>query len=322
MKPIGGFFELLLPRQSVAYHEGAVALSNGRACIRTMLRSLDIKKCYVPNYTCDAVYCPFELEGVDYELYSIDEHLNPVSVPTLAEGEFFYYINYFGVKNGTVNKLYDTYGDRLLIDNTHDFFKKRQHDCWSFTSARKYFGVPDGAFLYGKPGNNVGVDAPRFKDYSLAHCVDRLKGDQDKSLQEFREYEASLNSEIYRISRLSEKMLSSVDVEEVSQKRKDNFQTLHARLREKNRFILDDMSEDDVPFAYPFLPEGDFDKTALYTSNIFIPTLWADPLAREGTTDFERRLATTLMPLPVDHRYGEEEMGFMAEQVLKELDNG
>ncbi len=319
MKVIGGFYELLLPQNSFDYHDGALALSTGRACIRVIINSLGIKKCHIPNYTCDAVYDPFDKEGVKYELYSIDENMDPVTLPVLAEGEYFYYINYYGVKSSTIEMLYEIYGNKLLIDNTHDFFKKRHHDCLSFTSARKYFGVPDGAFLYHHP--NFGVDATRFNEYSLTHSVERLKGNQEKGFEEFQKYEKSLNSEIYQISKLSEKMLSLVDVDRVKRKRQENFQTLRTMLQEQNSLSLKHIGDDDVPFAYPFLPYDYFNKTSLYQFNIFIPTLWADPLARNESNEFETRLATSLLSLPIDERYNKEDMKFMATHILKNIND-
>lgn len=124
MKPIGGFYELLLPEESFSYHDGATALSTGRACLRVLLQQLDVKKCYLPNYTCDAVYDSFDREEVPYELYAITESMEPAALPSLEEDEYFYYINYFGTCNHIVTRLYEAYGDKLIIDNTHDFFKK------------------------------------------------------------------------------------------------------------------------------------------------------------------------------------------------------
>lgn len=318
MNPIGGFYELLLPQKPFSYHDEALALSNGRACIRMMIRQLNIKKCYLPNYTCDAVYHPFDAEGVPYELYSIDSNLEPTQLPALADGEYFYYINYYGIKSGAVGELHSLYGNNLLIDNTHDFFKRRQYDCASFTSARKYFGVPDGAFLYTPLPIDI-TDLPRFNKYSVTHAVERLKGNQERAFEEFQEYEQSLDSELCRISLLSERMLSLVDIDRVKHKRRDNFRTLHRTLGMKNDLTGVSIDNDDVPFAYPFLPQGGFDKTSLYPLGIFIPSLWKDPLSRENSNEFETRLANSLLALPIDERYDENDMLFMAEQILARI---
>ncbi len=317
MKVIGGFYELLLPAESFGYHKGALALSNGRACTGVIINNIDIKKCYLPNFTCNAVYHPFEDAQVPFELYNINEQMDVVNPPTLQDGEYFYYINYYGVKNNIVQKLHDLYGDRLIIDNTHDFFKKQQHNCWSFTSARKYFGVPDGAFLYSPIPLQNNFD--RFNLYSLEHNIERLKGNQRTSFTLYQNYEQSLTCDIKKISIVSEKLLSSVDIELVKFKRRKNFQILHDKLGSENLFNLTSLAEDDIPFAYPFLPKIIFNKSKLYPLNIFIPTLWADPLSRKITTPFESKLASNLMPLPIDERYNAEDINFMVNQILKIL---
>lgn len=195
------------------------------------------------------------------------------------------------------------------------FSKKQQFDCWSYTSARKYFGVPDGAFLYAPM--KLALDAPRFKAYSLQHSVERLQGEQVIAFQDYQEYEKSLTTDINTISLVSEKLLSLVDIEHVRARRKANFQTLHELLGGRNTFLAASLAGDDVPFAYPFLPAENFDKKALHASNIFVPQLWADPLKREVTTAFERTLANNLMPLPVDERYTTEDMTFMADRIAR-----
>lgn len=319
MKVIGGFYELLLPEKSFDYHKEAIALSNGRACIGVILKSISIKRCFLPNYTCDAIYHPFDIGNVPYDLYNVDNKMEPLNLPVLEVGEYFYYINYFGVKNNVIKKLYKKYGAKLIIDNTHDFFKKKQFDCWSFTSARKYFGVPDGAFLYSPyPLQN---NFERFNLYSLQHNVGRLKGNQMKAFGEYQEYERSLNCEIKKISLVSEKLLSSVNIDFNVKRRKENFQSLHKKLGHLNNFVFSDLEDNDTPFAYPFLPEKYFSKSALYPYNIFIPTLWGDALKRDITTLFEKRLAENLMALPVDERYNEQDINFMANQIVRILDH-
>lgn len=304
-KPIGGFYEFLLPEKSFDYHGDSIYLTNGRACIRTIIKHENIKRCYVPNYTCDAVYHPFVLEKIDITLYHIDSYLAPVELPELQEGEYFYYINYYGVKSDIVIDLINKYGNKLIIDNTHSFFKKKIPGCWSFTSARKYFGVPDGAFLYApKTVNNT---FERFEDYSISHNIERLKGNQEEGFKYYTDYEKSLNSEIKRISVFSEKLLSLVNINKVMEQRKVNFNYLHDKLNDGNelKFALLD---DDVPFCYPFLPKSDVDKKIFYKQNIFIPTLWKDPLDRFESNDFEVKMAQNLLPVPIDERYSAEDM--------------
>src|SRR5690606_9697359 len=128
----------------------------------------------------------------------------------------------------------------------------------------------------------------------------RLKGNQGKSFKLYQEYEESLTCEIKQISLVSEKLLASVDINFVQSRRKRNFQVLHEILGNENLFFIPSTNEDDIPFAYPFLPAVLFDKSKLYGVNIFVPNLWADPIKRNITNSFERNFAQNLMPLPVD----------------------
>jgi hypothetical protein len=300
-KPIGGFYEALIPNDSFTYHKEAYYLTNGRACVRTIILNENMTKCYIPNYTCDAVFHPFLLENIEIEFYNINNSLEPDKLPVLEEGAFFLYINYFGIKSDMVNSLIKTYGNSLIIDNTHDFFQKREGTNWSFTSARKYFGVPDGAFLYSP--KELTLNYERFEGYSNQHNIERLKGNQDIAFSYFQEFEKSLDCEIKRISIFSEKMLSLVDIENAIQKRKDNFNYLQSHL--KNLNVLDLSSEiRNAPYCFPFLPLNAINKSKFYENQIFIPALWIDPTKRpEIANDFELNLAQNLLSLPIDERY-------------------
>jgi hypothetical protein len=305
-KVIGGFFELELPTSSLSYHTSAIALSTGRACLRLMIKNLKITKCYVPFYTCDALYDPFRLENVELEYYGLNEDLEPAWLPDLNQGEYFLYINYFGIKSSAVEKLIEHYSDSVLIDNTHLFFHKGYKDNWSFTSARKYFGVPDGAYLYAPMV--IDLDYPRFTDASVNHNVLRLLGKQEESYKAYEAYEKSLTSEIQKISVVSERLLALIKYEDVKEIRRNNFNYLHSHLGDINKLEID-IARDDVPFAYPFIASEVVDKKAFYKENLFVPSLWFDPCRRSDPKfAFDSELSNRLLPLPVDHRYDGADM--------------
>jgi hypothetical protein len=315
-QPIGGYYESLIPMKSFDYHKEANYLTNGRACIRTIILNENITKCYIPNYTCDAVFHPFLLEEIDIEFYNINSYLKPAKLPELKKGEYFFYINYYGVKNDVVAELIKKYGKKLIIDNTHAFFQKKIEGNWSFTSSRKYFGVPDGAFLYSpkKVKNNY----ERFTNYNVFHNIERLKGRQSEGFKLYQDYEKSLNSEIKLISIYSEKMLSLVDIDYVIKKRKENFSILHEHLKSSNKFEFS-QDENFVPFCYPYLPESEINKKVFYEENIFIPLLWQDPQNRlEISNQFELKLSKCLLPIPIDERYGKEDLERILDVIMSQ----
>ena len=148
-KPIGGFFELELPPQGKMYHEGALALSTGRSCISMVLEIEKPKRVIVPDYSCYAVFEPIIERNIEVKYYDIGFQLDPLHDIEPNQDDLLIFVNFFGLKNKAAEKLSNLYGSKVLVDNTHHYFHKGYPKSYSFTSARKYFGVPDGAFLYG-----------------------------------------------------------------------------------------------------------------------------------------------------------------------------
>lgn len=305
--PIGGFFEFELQHGVGGYHPNALALTNGRACMSWVLKKTKPTKVYVPFYTCYALYEPMEKMGIPFEFYPIDKNMDPVSFPKLNENELFVYINFYGLKNKQIPNLIEKYKEKLVIDDTHNFFKVGYGESTSFTSARKYFGVPDGAYLYA-PGTNPGEPISRYTNVSVSHNIKRMLGKQTEAYKEYLAYEESLGYDVKKISLLSEKLLSNVNYQNAILSRKANFKYLHDRLKGLNNIEID-IESMNAPFCYPFLPSKHIEKKLFYGQNIFVPTLWPDILERKTKGyEFEKKLTQYLLPLPIDQRYGINEM--------------
>lgn len=319
LKPIGGFFEFETPKNGIPYHDEALALTNGRACVSYIIQKIKPSKIYIPYFTCDALFEPMERLGVPFEFYPVDFDLDPKSIPVLAKNELLIYVNFYGIKNRKIRDLLKKYGNQILIDNTHNFFNKGYNGAMSFTSARKYFGVPDGAYLYSN-FNDENEQIERFKKISISHSTKRLIGEYKEAYEDFLKYEASLNSEIKAISVLSEKILLGIDYNLVAEKRIENFLFIHQLLKPYNRlkFSLDEL---DVPFCYPFLPEQYLDKKLFHEEGLFIPVLWPEVLSRQNSNEFnlEKEITAKLLPLPIDQRYNESDMRRMGEFILQKL---
>lgn len=286
------------PSAGPTFVADAYALSTGRACLSALLAALRPTCVYVPFYTCNTVYQPFVERGVAIRFYAIDERFLPENPPLLREGEYILWTNYFGVCSRAVSSLAARYGARLLIDDTHAFFVGRHEGLWSFSSARKFFAVPDGAYLYAP--SPIRVSAPRFDGISLRHLVLRAEGRRREALCAEAAYERTLGAAVLRISRHSEEALTTCNFDREAEKRRKNFAYLHAQLGATNRIALD-LSAADAAFRYPYLPATPPDRMALRRRGIFIQPLWSDVLIRaaEGYA-WERHLARTLLALPID----------------------
>lgn len=312
MRPIGGFFELELLRGGNNYHAGAVGLSTGRACIGVFIEQVRPKKVFVPHYTCDATYHPFQRKGISLEFYEIGENLEPLSLPQLKSGEYFLYTNYFGVKEAYTQTLVQHFGARLLVDNTHCFFHRGYPGVWSFTSARKHFGIPDGAYLY--PGKALSINFTRFEGITLSPYLNRLLGNQVLAFEQYQAHEASLNCDIYGISVYTESVLGNVDFEKVQQRRIANFNYLQERLQGLNRLGT---MESTSPFCYPFWPKVPISHRDFHNEQIFVPSYWKEIQNRiTNENAFSVAFSAGLLPLPLDHRYGTDDMDRMIEIIF------
>jgi hypothetical protein len=312
-KPIGGAFALEKPGQGPLPHAGAQWLSTGRACLAVFLREAKPSRVFVPFYACNTLYQPFVDRGVPVALYGLGEDFLPSNPPALKAGEYLLWTNYFGVCGRAEAALAARYGERLIVDDTHAFFAGRHAGMWSFASARKFFGIPDGAFLFAPVP--AAVAAPRFDPGPLRYAELRARGRAREAERAYAVYERRLDAAVRRISRTGEEILRGIDYVRAAQRRRANFAHLHARLGSTNR-LAPELEADAAPFCYPYLPRRPVRRAALLKKNIFVPRLWTDALVRavDGFA-WERLLGRDLMALPIDQRYGADDMERVCEAV-------
>jgi len=319
VKPIGGFFELEIAAGSGPLHPRAAALSSGRAGLRCILEALRPSRAWVPFYICDAALQAFSATGVAVELYGIDEAFDPILPPGAPKaGECLIYVNYFGLKSATAAALVAAHGNRMIVDDTQAFFATGYAGAWSFNSARKFFGVPDGGYAYGAGLSDASYPGPSHVAYE--HLVNRLLGDQELAFTQYLQNEAQVTATVCRMSVLSERLLAGVDYPEVRKRRLVNFAALHDALSARNCLTpLLSPHDAEVPYCYPLLSSTPVPWSALWSQGVFAPRLWAEVPKRPNARQFAREsmLADCLLPLPIDHRYGPEDIARLAAVVSK-----
>jgi len=305
-KPIGGFFELEL-HKGREYHKHAIRLNTGRNALELILSLRQYNKVYIPYYTCDAILEPMNKLQIDYEFYSIDEKLEPIfDFNTLKEREGFLYTNYFGLKQNTVERLAMEIGSSLIVDNAQAFFAKPVKGIDTFYSARKYFGVADGAYLY----TDVSINEELRQDVSfkrMTHLLKRIDLSAEEAYKDFIKNENALNDKpIMKMSKLTNSILSSIDYRMVESVRRENYMFFDKQLSGKNLLSLD-LSE-EVPMVYPFRTENPGLRERLISNKIFVPTYWANVFHWCKDNKLEYLLANQIIPLPIDQRYNKDEL--------------
>jgi hypothetical protein len=301
MKYIGGYFELELPRGRGSWHRDAIPLNTGRACMAAILEQVQPHIVYVPFYTCDALIAPITQAGIKVRFYHLDRQLRPLHVRAAKPGELFVVVNYFGLQTAMVGRFANQFGKRLIADCSQAFFEKPRPGQWAFCSARKFFGVPDGAYLYSAEPMNIDVQRNRASD--IRHLVNRLVGQQQTGYRQVRLFEQKIDCRIRRMSTLSERLLSAIDYADARRRRRENYFFMHRQLAKYNRFNAK-LPKDATPFCYPLLLDRSIDRRLLARHRLYVPTLWEDVFRRPAVGfEWERKFAIQLLPLPIDHRY-------------------
>lgn len=306
MKSIGGYFELELP-QGTEYHSQAIALNTGRNALEYILRVRGYKRVYLPYYSCEVLLEPFKKLGVEYTLYHINANLEADLQPSLNSDEAILCINYFGLKQDHVNALAQRYGKQLIVDNTQAFYARPIDGIDTFYSCRKFFGVPDGAYLYC----DKELDAELEQDYSwerMTHLLKRIDVSAEAAYADFREQSEKLkNNPIRKMSNLTHRIMASIDYDGVAGRRRQNYQLLDEAIGNKNGIALP-LSADAVPMVYPFLTTDQQLRQRLIDNKVYIATYWPNVLDWINTDSTEYTLTTQLLPLPIDQRYGEGDL--------------
>jgi hypothetical protein len=317
MIAIGGFLELELGRSGVPYHVDVPAFASGRACLRCVLERLRPRRVWTPSYVCDSVIQTIRRTGAEVAYYALDAALDPLlpaERPDADAGDCALYVNYFGVKNDTAAAFASAYGERAIVDDTQAFFQKGYPGAWSFNSARKFFGVPDGGYAYGDGLAGVVRQPPIRVHYD--HLINRLLGQSALAFEQFRESEACVSDEPVAMSKLAERLLLGVDYGAARRTRRENFERLHARFGGRNRLTFSTTAAAHGPYCYPLLTDCAVPWQKFWDRQIFLPRLWPEVSERQDDAfAWERQVAAHLLPLPVDHRYGSADMDRLAEAV-------
>lgn len=306
MKPIGGYFSLELPLRE-EYHAQAIKLNTGRNALEYILRCRQCDKVYIPYYTCGVVLEPFEKLGIEYQFYHVNHLLEVADDISLLPGETILYTNYFGLKQDAVKQLARRYGHQLIIDNTQAFYDKPISGIDTFYTCRKFFGVPDGAYLY----TDEETDLSPAEDHSwerMDFLLKRIDLSPEEGYADFRRQSGLLvGVDIRQMSRLTQRLMQSIDYDAAATRRRENFMYLHKALHASNLLSLH-LAPEAVPMVYPYMTDDEGLRDRLINQKVFVARYWPNVLEWSSEGSLEHTLTKHILPLPIDQRYDEADM--------------
>lgn len=312
---MGGYFQLQLSKGK-EYYPDLIKLNTSRNALEYLLEIKKYSKVYLPYFTCEVMLEPMLKMGIPYQFYHINAQLEPILDFEVAEGECLLYNNYLGLKEKAVKTLTESL-ENVVIDNAQAFFSAPLPGVDTIYSCRKFFGVPDGAYLQLNAEDRLNIDMDT-STYRFSHLIKSIDYGIERCYADFVENEKGLaDNEIRTMSLLTHAILDGIDYEYCKTRRMENFSFLHEKLSAVNELDFD-FPEQAAAMMYPLLVSKTGIKEKLIEEKIFVPTFWPNVFRWTTVDTLEYRLAKEVIYLPIDHRYSLTDMEEML-GILKKL---
>lgn len=312
MRPIGGYFEWEFPPiRNQELHENAVYLNSGRHALEYILKGLGNIRClWIPYFTCDAVMLPIQRLGVSWKFYHINEKLEIADHLELGENEYILYTNYYGIKDEYSKQLAKQYGEMLILDNAQALYCKPVSGSHQFYSPRKFMGMPDGGLAVTTiPDTSSELSVDKSFD-RCKHLLKRIELAPSEGYNDFKDVSKAIaEAPLCQMSNLSKSIFASVNLDDIKFKRRENFDSIHKALNATNRLQIPSMESFECPLVYPYWADnGDTLKKKLVEQQVFVATYWPNVFEWAEQNDMEYELANNVVCIPIDQRYGNEDM--------------
>lgn len=308
LKSIGGYFELELSHIDNFPHTDGIFVNTGRNALELILNTIPvIQNIYIPYYACDVVLEPLNKLGVNYKFYHINEKLELSSTIELKKDEYILYTNYFGIKDKYIKELNKKYDTSLIVDNAQALYATPTAKC--IYSPRKFVGIPDSGIAYTDNYVDINYYATDCSFDRFEHLLVRHDKGATNGYTSFKENSAKLKDQnIKQTSVLTKQLISSIDFKAIQQKRIENFKYLHSHLKNTNLLDIDNFGDFVCPMVYPYYTIDETLKQHLVENKIFCATYWPNVFEWCKKDDLEYKLANNIISIPIDQRYGIEDM--------------
>ena len=314
-REIGGYLELERSCGS-EYHQGALALNCARNCLAYLIEARGIRRLLVPSFLCASVSQTAGRYDIDVVEYPIGADFAPLYDQVDLGGDgYLYLVNYYGqLSDERIREAKRLSGGRLIVDEVMNFYHMPVDGLDTIYSCRKFFGVPDGGYLYTSA--RIGRPLPADQSFDRMGFV---LGRFERTANEFYPQAAANNSffvtePIKTMSPITHNLLRAVDYDRVAERRAANFAYLHHELADVNELSP---TQPVGAFMYPLLVrDGMSIRKRLQARKVYVSTLWPFATDKPG---YAGRYARDILPLPVDQRYDADDMAYVCRLVREEM---
>lgn len=307
-REIGGYLELER-FDGLMLHEADVALNCGRACLEYLVELRDIRTIWLPDFLCSSVSNLCRKAAVEVRTYQVGGGFTPDWDFEVADNEWLYLVDYYGqLTRNDVDVALAASDGRLIVDESQGYYRDPWKGADTLYTCRKWFGVADGAFLHTSDGINLSRELPRSESFDKMNFV---LGRYERSAGEFFA-ESKVNNARFAeepmagMSALTENLLRAIDYAVIKERRLANWAVLNDVLGASNRLTL---ATPEVPFMYPYMvDDAEGVRQAMAADGVFVPTLWPNVLGDPTAGFWAIGYSRNVLPLPIDQRYGAEDM--------------
>ena len=315
---MGGFFGLELPEYgNFPYPESPCCawLSSGRAAFECLLGNIPRPECiWIPRFICNTVLQAAEHLNIPVCRYSCTAQLEPI-LPDISPNDLVLLVNYFGLTEDIVAKAAAQLPGRCMVDATSALYSPPLPGIPTFYSPRKFCGVADGGIaLSPTPIQKLPHNSAVSSNTSL-HLLARLESGAEAALPICEQAENALSAPPRRMSKLTRRLLLSIDFDTAARRRLQNYDTLHRALACINRLHLPEHPA-HAPMCYPLVTGIPGLRDSLIDAGIALPLFWPEVIDATDAASPENRLARLLLPLPLDQRYSTNEMQRLISLIL------
>jgi hypothetical protein len=271
----------------------------------------------MPWYICESMLEPLAMAEIPVKRYALDEQLR-IESAELADGEWLLYVNYFGLCDRGVDDVLERFPrERVVIDNAQAFFAEPRECAATLYSPRKFVGVSDGGYLFARCPVTPPAEIDRASPQRFLHLLKRIDADAETGYADYAAAEDSLKrQEPKDMSRLTQRILGSIDYADVRARRIANFTWLHGKLGQSNAFPIE-RDGSSVPLCYPYFGAPADLRAELIAQRIYTPCYWPELAAAAPMPDVETELARTALFLPCDQRLSIAQLDRIAQLVLE-----
>ena len=309
---IGSFIELQLPEGKEYFDSlvpaGNIAkLNSGRAGIWHAFRLTGCRAIWLPYYQCETVRDFLKFKNVTIKYYHIDREFKPIDIKQ-SEDEAVLLVNYYGIMaNSRMESLAGMYS-HVIIDNSQAFFAQPLQDCFNVYSARKFMGVPDGAYVIGKNAIRYVEEYQQgFSSDTSLFLLQRIEyGCEGKTYSSRMANEERIDHEdAMKMSALTKRILQGTNYQYIIRKRKENFKKACEIFAAINKIQIMNLTDEKVvPMAYPLVVESDSLLTNLLEHKHYQGHWWHYITRELPKGTFEHYISQYMIPITIDQRYG------------------